>query len=200
MLGRLTALTTAVAVLVPAAADAAVYRVVKATHESSSTKAEDGYSGTSTVTWKRTKQRSLVQVNGSGSQLSGGGLVKVRGAYSIDVTTDFPGRCAWTTRTGDDEYGGVAPEPFNLMVTPDPRRAGRTLVSLTAARASLGNQWLGTECSTSISGEPDVEVTNAKSVAPKTFKRRTVKLRFAGRTNDEGVDYRWATTLVLKRR
>jgi hypothetical protein len=200
MLGRLTAPSAAVALLVPAAADAAVFKVVEATHSSTSSKDEQNYTGTSTVTWKRTKQRSLIQVNGSGAQQSGIGEVKVRGAYSIDVTTSFPGRCAWTTRTGDDQYPGIAPEPFNLMVSPDPRNPGRTLVSFTAQRATLSNGYLGTECSTSISGEPDTARTNAKSVAPKTFKRKTVKLRFAGATDEQGIDYRWSTTLVLKKR
>lgn len=186
--------------LVPASlADAATFKVVEATHRSTSTKAEPGYTGSSVVTWRHTRKRSLIRIAGSGAQRRGMGQVDVRGASSIDVTTDFPGRCAWTTRTGDDQYGGVAPEPFALMVSPDPRRPGRTLVSFAAARASLGNQWLGTECSTALTGEPGTDVTNAKSVAPKTFKRRTLTLRFEGATSEAGIAYRWSTTFVLER-
>lgn len=200
MLGRLIALTSVAAVLVPAAADAASYKVVKAVHRSTSSKAEQGYTGSSTVTWKLAKGRSVLGLQGKGAQVTGIGTVKVTGAYSIDATTSFPGHCAWTARTGDEQYPGVAPEPFELLVAPDSRKPGRTSVSFTAARASLGNGYLGTECSTSIGAEPGTDVTNAKSVAPKTFKQRKVTLRFKGETHDEGIDYTWSTTFVLERR
>lgn len=199
MLGRLIALTSVAAVLVPAAADAASYKVVKAVHRSTSSKAEQGYTGSSTVTWKLAKGRSVLGLQGKGAQVTGIGTVKVTGAYSIDATTSFPGHCAWTARTGDEQYPGVAPEPFELLVAPDSRKPGRTSVSFTAARASLGNGYLGTECSTSLTGEPDRDDTQLRSVPLNTFRKKTVKLTFAGSTSEAGIAYAWSTRLVLKR-
>jgi hypothetical protein len=65
--------------------------------------------------------------------------------------------------------------------------------------ASLSNAYFGTECSTSVSGEPDADTTGVKAVSPKLFKRKKITLTYAGSSNDEGIAYRWSTVFRLKR-
>ena len=196
----------AVAVTAPTAG-AAVYKVASATHTSTSTKTEEGYTGTSTATWKLAKPSkeasNRLQVNyGPGFGVSGLGRVNVTGSYGVDITTDWKnGRCAWSAATGDtSDYGSQAPGPFDLVVGPDPNDPKRTIVGHTGRAASLSNAYLGTECSTSITGEPDHDDSQLKSIPLNTFKKKkTVTLTFAGATNEAGIAYSWKTKIVLKR-
>lgn len=188
------------ALAVAPTAHAATYKITSATHTSSSSKAEEGYTGTSTAGWKLAKA-SKMQVNyGPGYVISGMGRVNVTGSYGVDITTDWPGRCNWTTSTGDtSDYRSQAPAPFDLVVGVDPRNARRTVVGHTGVQASLGNGYLGTECSTSLSGEPDRDTTQLKSVPLNTFKKKKVTLTFSGATSKDGIAFAWSTKFVLKR-
>ena len=188
-------------------ADAAVYKVTSATHTSTSTKQEEGYTGTSTATWKlarpsREASNQLQVSYGPGYGVSGLARVNVTGTYGVDITTDWKnGRCAWSTATGDtSDHGSQAPGPFELVVGPDPNDPKRTVVGHTGRAASLSNAYLGTECSTGISGEPDHDDSQLKSIPLNTFKKKkTVTLTFAGATNVAGIAYSWKTKIVLKR-
>lgn len=161
-----------------APAQAAAYKITQATHTSSSTKSEPGYQGSSTVTWRLARpSRINIQAN------TGLAALKLKGAEKLGITTDWPGRCAWDTPFAD---------AFELMVTP-----GR--VSLNMPRASLSDGYLGTECSTSISGEPSPTQTSSKVVPPSTFRKRTVKLTLSGAAAQDRITYRWSTKLTLRR-
>ena len=200
MLPRLlpAAAVLAALALAPASAGAATFKVVKATHSSTSAKTEGTYSGRSTTTWNLAKP-GRIAINRAGTALTGLAYLKVRGEYGIDAATDW-GHCAWTAATGDETYTAVAPEDLSLTVGPDPRTGRGTIVSFGAARASLSNPYIGSECSTSITGEPDPETTSARRVKPSLFKNKTVTLRYKGSSTDEGIAYTWSTVIVLRRR
>lgn len=186
-------------------ADAAVFEVVSATHASSSSKTEEGYAGTSTAAWKlakptRTAANRIRVDYGPGYGIAGLGTVSIKGAYGIDVTTDWKnGRCAWTALTGDRTRPMSAPAPFELVVGRDPENPRRAVAGFTGLHASLANGYLGTECSTSVAGEPSRDVTALESVPLSTFKKRRVTLRFAGSTAEAGIAYAWSTKIVLER-
>ncbi len=55
------------------------------------------------------------------------------------------------------------------------------------------------ECSTSTTGEPDVEDMFVFRVAKTAFRRPTVTLRSSGSTNANGIAYTWSTTITLRR-
>ena len=107
-----------------------------------------------------------------------------------------------TAPTGTKEYPAAAPGPFLLAIVPDPKSSSRVLVSYgvwVMLHASLSNPYFGTECSTSVSGEPDVDLLTVKSVPKSVFRQKVVVLRYAGATSKEGIVYRWSTTFTLKR-
>lgn len=191
------------AAAIPASASATTFKVTKATHTSTSSKAEANYTGLSTVTWSlapATKAApNRIGVNSGGGMVTGMGQVNVRGSYAIDAMTQ-DGHCAWTAATGSSEYPGLAPEPFTLTLGPDVRTGKGLLATFGAARATLSNQYLGSECTTGISGEPKYEETSAVAVKPSALKRKKVTLRSTGATSRNGIDYSWSTTIVLKRR
>ena len=193
---RLT-LTAAAAVTlaVPAAAGADTYSIVSATHSSSSHKSDIGYSGHSTASWKLAKPARLSLAGGAGLA-----RVKVRGTYAVDITSSWPGRCAWSAATGDARYPMVAPGEAQLAVMPDPAAKGKVRVSFLGQHASLGNGYLGTECSTAVSGEPSAMETAVRTMSASAFRRKKLTLSFAGTTNREGIAYSWSTKVVLKRR
>ena len=185
---------TAAVLLLPATAGAATYKVTSATHSSSSQKTATGYEGRSTASWTLARPAKLAVAGGGGMA-----MVKVRGSYAVDITTTFPGRCAWSAPTGSSTYPMVAPGEVALQVMSDPAARGKRRVTFMGQQAALGNGYLGTECSTSISGEPSAMETGTKTVAASTFRRKTVTLTFAGATNRDGIAYRWSTKVVLKR-
>ena len=198
-------IAVAVAAVAAPSAHASVYKITSATHTSSSSKAEQGYQGKVTTTWKlagpNREAANKIQVSyGPGYVIQGLGRVNVSGATTVDITTDWKnGRCAWTAPTGDQTYTMAAPDVFDLMVSVDPRDPKRVVAGHTGLAASLSNGYLGTECSTSVSGEPDRDDTQMKSIPLNTFKKKTVKLSFGGSTTEEGITYTWSTKFVLKR-
>ena len=173
------------------------FQVVKVTHESRIERSTaDGYHGTSTTTWKLSRASRLRMSWMAGGLYSGTGHINVKGSYAIDVTTPFPGHCAFTAATGDTTHPIVAPAPFDLTVAPDARRPGKALVGFVAVQATLTNAYLGTECSHGGGDEPQWEKTQTLSVAPSKLRARRVTLRFAG--TEAGAT--WRTVIVLQRR
>jgi hypothetical protein len=67
------------------------------------------------------------------------------------------------------------------------------------AYATLGNPYFPSECSTSLTGEPDADVSRLISVPKSTFTHRLVTLRYVGSTSESGITYHWSTTIKLKR-
>jgi hypothetical protein len=65
--------------------------------------------------------------------------------------------------------------------------------------ASIDNPYFGSECSTSSTGEPDIDTTHLIFVPKTVFARPVVTLRFAGAPSSGGIVYRWSTTIKLKR-
>lgn len=192
----------------PAGAFESTYRVISVSHTSSSQKNDPPfYTGSSTARWSLARPTSsapnLIPVTINGPIALGLGRINVRGVFTAQATTNRPeGRCSLTAPTGSKKYGLVAPGPFQFSVAPDPKSRNRVLVVHGLGfnvHATLGNAYFPSECSTSISGEPDSDRTMLKSVPKSTFRQRTVVIRYAGATNEEGIAYRWSTTFTLKR-
>jgi hypothetical protein len=207
----LTSLTVfaALAAAAPqAGAFTSTYRVVSVTHSSSSRKNDPPYYfGTSTARWNlappTSKAPNLVPVTIAGPVAYGGGTINVRGVFTAEARSNR-GKppCTLTAPTGSKKYPAVAPGPFQLVVGPDPKSRNRVQVVhgiVGNVHASLSNPYFGSECSTSITGEPDSDRTRVKSVPKSTFRQKTVVIRYAGSTNDSGISYRWSTTFTLKR-
>jgi hypothetical protein len=199
---RLTAslLALAAAAALPAAAEARspIFKVVSATHSSSSSKTDEHYQGSSTASWKLPKPARLA-VNYLGAKPVAQVWLHVRGTFTAQAATDWPGHCSLTAPTGSDEYSAVAPDLVPLTIGPDPNGTGKTFATFLGQQATLGNPYFGTECSTSLTGEPDANTTSIKAVSPKLFKHRKVTLRFAGSTNEGGIAYHWSTVFKLER-
>ncbi len=207
MLPRLIPLAVAGAAIAasPAQAGQTTFKVVKAVHTSSSAKTASDYAGSSTASWTLAKATNVapnrIIVSKVGGRTTGLGQVNVAGSYAIDATTRL-GHCAWTAATGDAEHPASAPQPFSLAIGPDPR-TGKGLyagMGFGVVQASLSNAYLGTECSTTLDGEPDADETAYTPIRPAALKRKKVTLRWTGATDRDGVRYRWSTTIVLKRR
>lgn len=205
MLPRLLPAAVAAALILPAAAGASTttFKVVKATHSSSSSKSTSDYTGTSTASWSLAKATSAannrITVNQIPGQTTGLGQVNVTGSYSIDATKKDWGHCAFTAATGDEEHAAVYPRDFMLTIGPNPHTGKGLLAGIMASAASLGNPYLGTECNTELDGEPDADDVNLIPVKPSAFKKKTVTLRFHGATSEDSIDYRWSTVIVLKK-
>ena len=87
-----------------------------------------------------------------------------------------------------------------LSIGPHPDDARRTAVSFTGIQATLANPYLGSECSTSVLGEPDAAETSLRTVPRTLLQRRRFTLRFSGARSRDGISYRWSTTFRLVRR
>ena len=128
--------------------------------------------------------------------------MNVRGVFRAQATSNRPGDCSLAAPTGSKKYPAVAPAAFPLTIAADPKAKGRVLVIQGPGfnvYATLGNPYFPSECSTSITGEPEPEETSMKSVPRSTFSQKTVVLRYVGRTNRDGIAYSWSTVFTLKR-
>jgi hypothetical protein len=204
----LAAAMAALLVVAPqAAAFQAVYRVVALTHSSSSRKSDPPfYTGSSTSTWSLApptkKAPNVITVYSVGSLVTGLGMVNIRGVFKAEASTNRPGRCTLTAPTGSKKYGLVAPAAFQFGVAPDPKSANRVLAVHGLGfniHATLGNPYFGSECSTSLTGEPDADDMMGKSVPKSTFRQKRVVLRYVGSRSANKIVYRWSTTFTLKR-
>lgn len=184
------------------------YRVVSVTHSSSSKKNDPPYYfGSSTSKWRlappTSKAPNLVPVTIAGPVVSGSGTINIRGVFTAEARSNR-GKppCKLTAPTGSKKYPAVAPGPFQLIIGPDPKSPNRVQVVHGLAgnvHATLGNPYFGSECSTSLTGEPDADRIAIKSVPKSTFRQKTVVIRYVGSTNKSGISYRWSTTFTLKR-
>jgi hypothetical protein len=181
------------------------FRVVALQHTSTSQKNESPlYTGRSTSTWRlaRATRRApnVIGVTLLPSLITGLGTINVTGVFTAEATSNRPnGHCTLSAPTGSREYPAVAPGPFLLAVGPDPASRSRALVVGIASRASLSNPYFGSECSTSITGEPDADVMGVFRVSRSVFRRATITLRSRGSTNRSGIAYTWSTTIRLQK-
>jgi hypothetical protein len=181
------------------------YRVIAATHSSSSKKTDlPFYTGSSTTTWHlapATKRApnviSLVLSAGPYGITQGLGTLNISGVYTLDATDRDRGHCQFGAPTGSKDYPAVAPAPFVLAVGQDPKAPSRAFVAIPyATYATLGPPYGG--CATSLTGEPDPDTTSLTSIPKSVFGRSTVTIRFAGQSSSNGIDYTWSTTIKLK--
>jgi hypothetical protein len=194
----LLALTVTAAIPASAQARSSTFKVVSATHSSSASKTDEHYSGSSTTTWKLPKPAKLTVNYLMGKPVAQVWL-HVRGTFTGTAATDWPGNCSINAPTGSDEFSAVAPDLVPLTIGPDPNGTGKTFATFLGQQATLGNPYFGTECSTSLTGEPDANTTAIKPVSPKLFKHKKITLRFKGSSNQDGIAYTWSTVFKLKR-
>ena len=193
---------------VPATAPAktTVFKVTKATHSSSAAKTTTApqYTGESSSTWSLAKATAKIPnrigLESGGGQLSGIGGVNVKGVFTASAKGSYGDPCSLSAPTGSEDFAAVSPEAFELQVQPDPAKRSHVLVVFNGRHATLGNPYFGSQCTTSSNDEPDFRRTQTISVPKSRFKSRTVTLKWAGSTSGGGLDYRWSTTIVLKRR
>jgi hypothetical protein len=181
------------------------YRVIAATHNSSSQKNDPPfYTGSSTTAWHLApatrKAPNVVGLTLAGRPYpitQGLGTVNVSGVYTIDATDRQYGHCQFSAPTGSKDYPAVAPAPFLLAIGQDPKAPTRAIVGIGfAAQATLGPPY--GQCATSLTGQPDAETTSLTSIPKSLFGRATVTVKFGGHTSTGGIDYTWSTTLKLK--
>jgi hypothetical protein len=188
------------ALLIPQTAAAATYKVVSATHSSSAAKTDLPYQGTSSARWSlapRTQEaNNRFSVSRGGGLLFGSGMVNVKGVFDAQASSDLDS-CSLSAPTGSEEYAAVAPMPLILALSKDPQ--GRPTFAFTGVHATLGNPYFGTGCSTSLTGEPDGDITNLKRVKASLFRKKAFTLRFQGSSADGGIAYRYSTVLKFKR-
>jgi hypothetical protein len=184
------------------------YRLVALTHSSSARENDPPtYVGSSSATWSLappTKSAPNTLSVTTGPPVTVGlGRVNIRGVFRAQARTNRTrGNCSLTAATGSKKYPLVAPGPFSLAVTDDPKSPKRLLFAQGLGlnvHASLSNAYFPSECSTSISGEPDTDTLMLKSVPKSTFTQKTVVIRFSGSTNKEGIAYRWSTVFTFRR-
>jgi hypothetical protein len=203
-----------VAALAPAASSRSAagaaevkYRVVAATHMSSSRKTDlPLYTGSATSTWRLAaptrKASNIVSIAVGGPVVLGSGRVNVRGTFTARATSNVPGRCSLSATTGSTKYPAVAPGPFQITVTADPASAQRVLVTLGPGgyvQATLGNPYFGSECGTRISGEPSPNQTTVKRLPKSAIGRNPLVLSYVGTSSRDGIAYRWNTAITLRR-
>lgn len=203
-----TVALAALALAPQAGAYTSTYRVVSVTHSSSSKKNDlPYYSGSSTSRWSLApatrKAPNLLEVSVIPQFAGGSGTINVRGVFTAQARSNR-GKppCSLSAPTGSKKYAAVAPGPFQLIVVQDPKSPTRLLVTHGLAgnvHATLGNPYFPSECSTSLTGEPDIDDMAVKSVPRSTFRQKTVVIRYTGRTSKNGIFYRWSTTFTLKR-
>jgi hypothetical protein len=181
------------------------YRVILATHTSSSHKSDPPfYEGTSTSAWHlapATKRAPNVIGLTFGTRpfpiTQGLGTVNIAGVYTYDATDRDRGHCQFSAPTGTQEYPAVAPGPFVLVIGQDPKAPARAVVGLGfPVHATLGPPYLS--CATSLTGEPDADTTALKSIPKSLLGKPAITIRFAGHTNSDEIDYTWSTTIKLK--
>jgi hypothetical protein len=181
------------------------YRVIAATHSSSSKKSDlPFYTGSSTATWQLApatqRAPNVIGVTLAGNPYpitQGLGTVNVSGVYTLDATDRKYGHCQLSAPTGSTEYPAVAPAAFALAIGQDPKVANRAIVGIPyAVYATLGAPY--GQCATSLTGQPDPDTTSLTSIPKSVFGRATVTIEFAGQTSSHGIDYTWSTTIKLK--
>jgi len=123
-------------------------------------------------------------------------MVNVKGVFDAQASTELDA-CSLSAPTGSEEYSAVAPMPLMLALSTDPH--GRPTFAFTGIHATLGNPYFGTGCSTSLTGEPDGDVTNRKRVKASLFRKKAFTLRFSGSSADGGITYRYSTVFKFKR-
>jgi len=185
------------------------YRVILVSHSSRSEKNDPPYYvGHSTSTWKLARGTrhapNIVSGYTSPGFTSGLGQINVRGVFTADATTNFGsgGHCTLSAPTGSADYPAAAPGDFMFALSNDPNRRGRVLAAWGlggSIYASLSNPYFGTECSTSVSGEPDVDETHLVSIARSALGARLLTIRSKGSTAKDGITYSWSTTFVLRK-
>ena len=122
--------------------------------------------------------------------------------FKAQATSNRPGRCSLVAATGTKKYPAAAPGPFQFAVVQDPKAKSRVRVVHGLGfnvHATLGNPYFPSECSTSLTGEPDMDEKASKSVPKGTFQQKTVVIRFQGATKRNKIVYRWSTVFTLKR-
>jgi hypothetical protein len=164
------------------------------------------YTGSSSASWHlvpATKAApNIISVQSSPILILGGGRINVRGVFQAEATSNRPAHCTLTAPTGSTKYPAVAPGAFNVTIAPDQKAPARAVVVLGPGRnfsATLGNPYFGSECGTSITGEPDANVMDLKSIPRSAFRQKLLVIRFVGATNSNGISYRWSTVFTLKR-
>jgi hypothetical protein len=196
----IVAAAVAGALLIPQAAAASTYKVVQATHSSSSSKTDLPYQGSSSSHWSlapRTKDaNNRFSVAIGRGLVYGAGMVNVKGVFTAQASSDTAS-CSLSAPTGSEEYPAVAPMPLLLALSKDPQ--GRPTFVFTGVHATLGNPYFGTGCSTSLTGEPDGDVTSLKRVKASLFSKKAFTLRFAGSSAEGGITYRYSTVFKFKR-
>jgi hypothetical protein len=194
------ALAAGGALLIPQTASAVTYKVTSVQHSSSSAKTDLPYQGTSSARWslaKRTKDAdNRFSVSRGGGLLFGSGMVNVKGVFEAQASSDIDS-CSLSAPTGSAEYPAVAPMPLILALTKDPQ--GRPTFAFTGARATLGNPYFGTGCSTSLTGEPDSDTTNLKRVKASLFRKKRFTIRLAGSSFEGGIAYKYSTVFKFAR-
>ena len=184
------------ALILPQAALAktTTFKVVSATHASNAAKTELPYWSLARPT-KAAPNRFQVSI-GPGI-VYGLGYVNVNGVFAAQASSDIDS-CSLTAPTGSDEYGMVAPAPLMLGLNKDPD-TGKPAFVFTGQHATLGNPYFGTGCNTSVSAEPDGDVTSLKYVKPSLFRKKAFSIKLTGSTMEGGIAYRWTTVFKFKR-
>lgn len=183
------------------------YRVILATHSSSSHKSDPPfYEGNSTSAWhlapatKKAPNVIGVQlVTKPFSFTQGLGTINIAGVYTYDANDRDRGHCQLSAPTGSKDYPAVAPGPFVLAITQDPKVPSRAIVAMGLGfdvQATLGPPYLN--CGTSLTGEPDPDTTSLISVPKSVLGKPIVTFKFAGHTSANKIDYTWSTTIKLK--
>ena len=191
------------ALILPQAALAktTTFKVVSATHASNAAKTELPYQGSSSSRWSLARPTKAApnrfQVSIGPGIVYGLGYVNVNGVFAAQASSDIDS-CSLTAPTGSDEYGMVAPAPLMLGLNKDPD-TGKPAFVFTGQHATLGNPYFGTGCNTSVSAEPDGDVTSLKYVKPSLFRKQAFSIKLAGSTMEGGIAYRWTTVFKFKR-
>jgi hypothetical protein len=176
------------------------YRVVAATHTSSSERNEPGiYVGKSTASWRlapATKRAPNV-VSGmvTPSFVTGVGVVNIRGLYTFDAMKNGE-HCSVSAPTGASAFpaGAVAPAAFQVAVVLDPKRRIAVALDGNARIASVNNSVIG--CAAG--GGPTVE-PHLFHVTRRQLRQATLTLRSTGSSSRDGVSLTWSTTITLKK-
>ena len=131
-----------------------------------------------------------------GGLIFGSGMVNVSGVFQAQASSGIDS-CSLTAPTGSEEYSAIAPQPLILALTKDPE--GRPTFAFTGVHATLGNPYFGTGCSTSLTGEPDGDITNLKRVKASLFRKKRFTIRIAGSSFEGGIAYRYSTVFKFAR-
>ena len=184
-----------------ASAKSMTFTVTTASHSSDAAKTELPYQGTSSSRWSLAKPTKAAdnrfRVSIGNGVVWGLGYINVRGTFAAQASSDIDS-CSLTAPTGSDEYPAVAPAPLMLGLNKDPDN-GKPVFVFTGQHATLGNPYFGTGCNTSVSAEPDGDVTTLEYVKPALFRKKSFSLKLAGSSMEGGIAYRWTTVFKFKR-